>query len=85
LAPGAEITSSGISDAASGWNRRPSRLADPAALYGAQVLFGLCFGNVLTLPSLIFQDEFVGASFGRLLGLSAAIGQIAVPYRSARV
>jgi hypothetical protein len=41
------------------------------------VLFGLCFGNVWTLPSLIFQHEFARASFGRLLGLSTAIGQVA--------
>jgi hypothetical protein len=37
----------------------------------------LCFGNVWTLPSLIFQHEFARASFGRLLGLSTAIGQVA--------
>jgi hypothetical protein len=41
------------------------------------VVFGLCFGNALTLPSLIFQHEFARASFGRLLGLSTAIGQVA--------
>jgi hypothetical protein len=40
------------------------------------VLFGLCFGNVVTLPS-IFQHEFARASLGRLLGLSTAIGRVA--------
>jgi|SRR5271169_3140550 len=39
--------------------------------------FGLCIGNVLTLPSLIIQREFPAASFGLVLGLSTAMGQVA--------
>ncbi len=49
----------------------------PAALYLGSIIFGLCIGNVLTLPSLIIQDEFAPMSFGVVLGLSTAIGQIA--------
>jgi len=37
----------------------------------------LRIGNVLTLASLIFQREFAPSSFGRLLGSSIAIGQVA--------
>jgi cyanate permease len=48
----------------------------PCALYLASVLFGLCIGNVLTLPSLIFQHEYASSAFARVLGSSTAIGQI---------
>jgi len=33
-------------------------------------------GNVVALPSLIIQREFAPRSFGLVLGLSTAIGQI---------
>lgn len=50
---------------------------EPTALYLASVLFGLCIGNVLTLPPLIFRSEFARASYGRVLGSSSAVGQVA--------
>jgi predicted MFS family arabinose efflux permease len=48
----------------------------PAALYIGSVIFGLCMGNVVALPSLIIQREFAPSSFGLALGLSTAIGQV---------
>lgn len=51
--------------------------SEPAALYVASVLFGLCIGNVVTLPPLIFRNEFARASYGRVLGWSSGIGQVA--------
>jgi hypothetical protein len=48
----------------------------PTAPYFASVLFGLCIGNVLTLPTLIFQREFARSSFGRLSGSTTAVGQV---------
>jgi MFS-type transporter involved in bile tolerance (Atg22 family) len=48
----------------------------PPALYLGSILFGLCMGNVVALPSLIIQREFAPSSFGLVLGLSTAIGQI---------
>ncbi|MEO8714227.1 MAG: MFS transporter [Acetobacteraceae bacterium] len=48
----------------------------PEALYGACLLFGLSVGNVITLPSLIVQREFASRSFGLVIGLSTAIGQL---------
>ena len=37
--------------------------------------FGLCIGDVLTLPSLTIQRESHSASFGFVRGLSTALGQ----------
>ncbi|MEO9188633.1 MAG: MFS transporter [Acetobacteraceae bacterium] len=52
-------------------------LADrPEALYSACLLFGLSVGNVITLPSLIVQREFAARSFGLVIGLSTAVGQL---------
>jgi len=48
----------------------------PGALYGACLLFGLSVGNVITLPSLIVQREFASRSFGLVIGLSTAVGQL---------
>lgn len=49
----------------------------PAALYLGTILFGVCMGNVVALPSLVIQREFAPRSFALTLGLSTAIGQIA--------
>jgi MFS family permease len=49
----------------------------PTALYLGSIGFGLCMGNVVALPSLIVQREFAPRSFGLVLGLSTAIGQVA--------
>jgi MFS family permease len=48
----------------------------PAALYIGSIVFGLCMGNVVALPSLIIQREYAPSSFGLVLGLSTAIGQV---------
>jgi len=48
----------------------------PVALYLGCILFGLCVGNVNALPTLIIQREFAPSSFGVILGLSTAIGQV---------
>jgi hypothetical protein len=45
-------------------------------VYVASVLFGLCTGNVVILPSLVFQHECPKELFGRVLGSSTAVGQI---------
>lgn len=55
-----------------------TRPDSPRALFGGCVLFGLSVGNVITLPALLVQREFAGASFGLVVGLSAAIGQFAL-------
>ena len=46
------------------------------ALYLGSIVFGLGMGNVVALPSLVIQREFAPRSFGLVLGLSTAIGQI---------
>jgi predicted MFS family arabinose efflux permease len=51
--------------------------ASPWALYLGSILFGVCMGNVVTLPTLIVQREFAPRAFSMVLGLSTAIGQIA--------
>jgi predicted MFS family arabinose efflux permease len=48
----------------------------PAALYIGSVMFGLCMGNVVALPSLIIRREFAPSSFSLVLGLSTAVGQL---------
>lgn len=48
----------------------------PAALYLGCVCFGLSVGNTITLPSVIIQREFPAASFGLLVGLATASGQL---------
>jgi predicted MFS family arabinose efflux permease len=52
----------------------------PAALYVGCIGFGLSVGNVITLPSLITQREFSASSFGLIVGLSTAIGQVAYSF-----
>nr|WP_283949556.1 MFS transporter [Limobrevibacterium gyesilva] len=52
----------------------------PAAQYAGCIGFGLSVGNVITLPSLIVQREFAAASFGLLVGLSTAVGQVAYAF-----
>ena len=48
----------------------------PTALYIGNIMFGLCMGNVVALPSLIIQREFAPSSFSLVLGLSTAVGQV---------
>ena len=50
--------------------------SSPAALYIGSIMFGLCMGNVVALPSLIIQREFAPSSFSLVLGLSTAVGQV---------
>ena len=50
------------------------------AQYLGCVVFGLSVGNVITLPSLIVQREFAAASFGLVVGLSTAVGQVAYAF-----
>jgi cyanate permease len=39
------------------------------------IIFGLSVGNVITFPALIVQREFSADAFGRVIGLSTAVGQ----------
>lgn len=48
----------------------------PAGAYAACLVFGLSVGNVITLPSLVVGREVAPASFGLVLGLTTAIGQV---------
>jgi predicted MFS family arabinose efflux permease len=57
----------------------------PTALYGACLLFGLSVGNVITLPSLIVQREFASRSFGLVIGLSTAVGQLTYAFAPALI
>jgi predicted MFS family arabinose efflux permease len=45
-------------------------------LIAACALFGFSVGNLITLPSLIVQQEFDSASFGVLISLNTAINQV---------
>jgi cyanate permease len=47
-----------------------------AALYLACAVYGLSVGNIITFPPLIAQREFDAASYGMLVGLSTAVGQL---------
>lgn len=55
----------------------------PVALYVGCVGFGLSVGNVITLPALIVQQEFAAASFGLIVGLATAVGQVAYAFAPA--
>jgi MFS family permease len=48
----------------------------PGAVYLGCACFGVSVGNTITLPSLIIQREFSPTSFGLLVGLVTASGQI---------
>ena len=52
-----------------------TQTTNAAVLFVACAIFGLSAGNLVTLPALIIQREFEATSFGRLVGLSTAIGQ----------
>jgi predicted MFS family arabinose efflux permease len=56
---------------------------DHGVLYLGSIAFGLSVGNVITLPALIVQREFVAAAFGRIIGLSTAVGQFAYAFAPA--
>ena len=63
-------------------------LAGPAsrpATYVACAVFGLSVGNLITLPALVVQREFPAASFGTVIGLSTAIGQVTYAFGPALV
>jgi cyanate permease len=47
-----------------------------AALYLACAVYGFSVGNIITFPPLIVQREFDAASYGMLVGLSTAVGQL---------
>ena len=57
--------------------------ASPAALYTGCLLYGLWVGNNITLPSQIIQREFAAPSFGLIVGLSTAVGQISYAFAPA--
>jgi cyanate permease len=46
-----------------------------AVLLTACAVYGFSVGNIITIPALIIQREFNPASFGRMVGLSTAVGQ----------
>ncbi len=52
----------------------------PWALYLGSIVFGLSVGNVITLPTLIVQQEFAAQSFGMVLGLSSMVGQAVLSF-----
>jgi predicted MFS family arabinose efflux permease len=45
-------------------------------LIAACAVFGFSVGNLITLPSLIVQQEFDSAAFGVLISLNTAINQV---------
>ena len=49
---------------------------EPVLLYVASAVFGLSVGNLITLPALIVQREFPRESFGAVISLSTATGQL---------
>ena len=51
-----------------------------AALYAGCVVFGLSVGNVITLPTLIVQQEFAARSFVLVIGLSSMVGQATLAF-----
>ena len=55
------------------------------ATYVACAVFGLSVGNLITLPALVVQREFPAASFGTVVGLSTAIGQVTYAFGPALV
>jgi len=55
----------------------------PAALYAGSLLFGLGVGSLILLPAVIVQREFAAASFGLVVGLCTAVGQIAYAFSPA--
>jgi MFS family permease len=51
-------------------------LHDDYVLIAACAVFGFSVGNLITLPSLIVQQEFDSRSFGVLISLNTAINQV---------
>ena len=54
-----------------------------AALYAGSLLFGLGVGSLILLPAVIVQREFAAASFGLVVGLSTAVGQVVYAFSPA--
>jgi MFS family permease len=54
-----------------------------AALYGGSLLFGLGVGSLIMVPAVIVQREFAAASFGLVVGLATAVGQIVYAFSPA--
>jgi MFS family permease len=52
--------------------------ASVLALYFWSAVFGLTFGNVITLPALIVRKEFGAPSFGTVMGMVSAIAHAAL-------
>lgn len=48
----------------------------PWLLLAACIVYGFSVGNVITLAALIIQKEFPARSYGTVVGLSTAIGQV---------
>ena len=51
-------------------------LHNDVVLIAACAVFGFSVGNLITLPSLIVQQEFESSSFGVLISLNTAINQV---------
>ncbi|HZS84063.1 MAG TPA: MFS transporter [Stellaceae bacterium] len=51
-------------------------MTSPAALYLGSALYGLCVGNVITLPPLLVQREFPASFFATVMALATAMGQV---------
>src|SRR5262249_14422080 len=49
-------------------------------LVAACVLFGLALGNVISLPALIIQQEFLKRDFARIVSMVMAINQFAFAF-----
>ncbi len=56
---------------------------DAAALYLAAAVYGLSVGNVVILPTLIFQREFQAASFTTLMAFQSALCQFSSAFGAA--
>jgi MFS family permease len=52
----------------------------PELLVAGCVLFGLCLGNLTSLPALIVQQEFPTRDFARIVGMVVAINQFAFTF-----
>jgi MFS family permease len=53
-----------------------AQTTDVTSLFAACAIYGFSIGNLITLPPLIIQREYDQAAFGRVLGLSTALGGV---------
>jgi predicted MFS family arabinose efflux permease len=68
------VVSQGVAMALAGF------ATSPVALYGAAALYGVSVGNVVLLPTLLFQREFESASFARLISFQSALCSFACAF-----